>query len=324
MKPIHEDIRAKSYFDCFQHGYHVFQDRVWGLKCLRMCWKKEDDIYVMCNFYDVQTKKLYAFKKSDDVDNKIQDCAKNRHPIRICCQSEKKQKLDMGWGVFTGKKDSKRRHEIDLSDLIQEEFKEVEYPSIEKMEKELCFKREREGVKELMECKKLGRTVPSHVYKGYVYDSILETNHAKFFDSLGIKYTPHPCCIPFEGSHYTPDFEIVLNGSVFLVEIKPCFPYMREIEKCLSLHEQTGKHVVLFYGNVRLPFSENDKEKEGRKYTHSSGLRGILFKDKDLSKRKDVVWMCEGSDMFLGYPSHTKDLRWKEDILLKAYNLLLN
>jgi hypothetical protein len=290
-----------------------------------MCWSKENDVYVMCNFYDKDDKKLYTFKKSDDVDVLIKEAVLRRYPVRICCQNEKKQKLDMGWGIFTGKKDAKRRHEIDMSDEIQEEFEEEDYPSFEKMKNDISRKRNREdegiqsrGEKELEECMKLSRTNPSHVHDGYVYDSYLEVKHARFYDKLGVKYTPHPVCIPFQNSHYTPDFEIVLDGSVFLVEIKPCFPYMREIEKCLSLQEQTGKHVVLFYGEVKPPFSENEKEEE-RCYTHSTGLRGILFTSTDFTKRRDVVWMAEGERLFLGYPLDTKDDRWKGEVLVKAY-----
>jgi len=326
MKSIHEDIRAKTYFDCFQHGYHVCQGRIWGVKCLRMCWSKEEDIYMMCNFYDVDDKKLHTFKKSDDVDLMIQEAVQKRYPLRICCQNEKKVKMDMGWGVFTGNKDAKRRHEIDMSDEIQKEFEEEEYPSFEKMKNDISRKRNRQdegsgkgGERELEACMKLSKTSPSHVHNGYVYDSYLEVTHARFYDSLGVKYTPHPICIPFENSHYTPDFEIVLDGSVFLVEIKPCFPYMREIEKCLSLQEQTGKHVVLFYGEVKPPFSEHKKGEE-RSYPHSTGLRGILFTSKDWTERRDVVWMAEGKRPFLGYPSDTKDKRWKGEVLVKAYS----
>lgn len=87
------------------------------------------------------------------------------------------------------------------------------------------------------------------LYKGYRFRSRLEARWAIFFDALGIKWDYELEGYELKnGMKYLPDFWLP-EQNIF-VEIKGERPTEEEREKARSLAKESGKRVLIFWGNV--------------------------------------------------------------------------
>lgn len=184
-------------------------------------------------------------------------------------------------------------------------------------------------------------------YKGHMYDSVLEARHARFLDSLGVAFEPHPgaakinCIDPASGevrkTEYNPDMRVdphqVRHGGstgTLYVEIKPCYPHMGELSKVEAFSKQAGCNILLLYGDFvkggdGLPFSFEDAALNagtGRHYLHTNGIRGMLFcgQESEFRRVDGVVWSIEeNGGILIDALLHSGDKRWRHERLVAAY-----
>ena len=94
------------------------------------------------------------------------------------------------------------------------------------------------------------------VFKGYRFRSRLEARWAVFLENLGAEWVYEREGFDLKGSWYLPDFWI--SDWDAWIEIKASEPDDREYQKCLELARQSGKMVLLVYGE---PWVEDDSNK---------------------------------------------------------------
>jgi hypothetical protein len=98
------------------------------------------------------------------------------------------------------------------------------------------------------------------MHDGYTFDSHLEVRHYKLMKALGFKpirnVTTYSGIVLSDGREhcYTTDLRITLpqDGYTF-IEIKPAYPYMDEMRKCMSLCVQSERTVILLYNTQFIP-----------------------------------------------------------------------
>ena len=297
MSNIRLSKEATQFFEARKPGFIEFGDLIAGIKCFRMGTTLEEQ---NTNFWDESSQKMHMFSnRNPSTERKIETTTERRVPIRVCLKRGGDY-LDMGWGVFEAEKDDQQRYVIDVSDRVQVEFALRPYPNLALPEERLSILTE---------------------YKGFTFDSELESKHARFFDLLGIKYTPYPASFPTRYGTYTPDFEIQLpyNCPPLLVEIKPFYPYVEEEERCHSV-AFLGRDIVLLYGMMTCPFGTKEEKAKQLPYTHKNGVRGLYYSHAGNGKIevKHVVWKVDQVP-HLGEYGGPMDYGWSHKSLLDAY-----
>ena len=117
-------------------------------------------------------------------------------------------------------------------------------------------------------------------FDGYYFRSRLEAKWAVFFKALGLNYSYEKEGYKLNnGDRYLPDFYIK-DWDAF-IEIKADKPTAEEIKKCAELNLNSGKLVLLIYGNKPWP-----------------GSYKIKIFDKDENYFEDGIFLqcrrCEG------------------------------
>lgn len=169
-----------------------------------------------------------------------------------------------------------------------------------------------------------------NTFKGHSYDSLLEVQHAAFFDCLGLPYMPHSATYTLRSGdiemHYTPDFFLPTVGDRgTIIEIKPQYPHEEELIKAELLSFTMKVTVVLLYGSFSAgpPFQNEHRDnvtgKVCRHYTHSNSVRGILWDPDSTKKIEGVTWGIDNGEFCFIYRNSFRDMRWNSEILEKAY-----
>ena len=204
------------------------------------------------------------------------------------------QYVDRGWGKAVEMTDN--FFLFDVSDNVQEIYKDVEYPV------------------------RIDVTAPSSLttfFDGHAYDSILESKHAAFFKYLGLSYKPHPRKFSTPWGEWLIDFEV----ESYYIEIKPTEPLLEEEMRCACAATQTEFPVIILYGNMAPPFVAESKT--GKYERPKIGIRGYWYQQGiggDV-KRTPVVWVERGMGKFTLQPVHVPymDRAWDTVSLKEAY-----
>ena len=138
-------------------------------------------------------------------------------------------------------------------------------------------------------------------HAGVQYDSILEFRHHLFFSALRIKHIREPLTMHRLGKEaysYTIDFLLqgvaidkLLNvphgpEQFVFVEVKPCHPTHKEMQRCENFCREQRRPVLLMFGSTFAHPLEDDTNYNKKPSTAERYQR--------ISKRKDAIrgWLC--------------------------------
>jgi len=155
-------------------------------------------------------------------------------------------------------------------------------------------------------------------YKNVNFRSQLEARTALLMDLLDIPWEYEMAKFKLsEGKFYTIDF--YLPKQHLFIEIKPFFPSLPEIIKCQQL-SQKGFDVVLLYGSVGLPFSEEERDGSCCNFQ-----RGIQWSNGNLLTGFNV-WNYNDDHGFLDLVTDFEniDSNWKHDEIIKSMEQINN
>ena len=155
-------------------------------------------------------------------------------------------------------------------------------------------------------------------FNGTQFRSRLEARCADLMTRLGVQYLFESIKMKLDnGVWYTPDFWLPVQQ--IAIEIKPCYPHLEEISKCESV-SRSGLFIVLMYGNPGLmPYGS---EAFGRTYAHSTGLRGISWKNGN-RLAGDTVWVSTiGGEIQLDQITNSTDMRWNSPEICAAIKMV--
>jgi len=216
-------------------------------------------------------------------------------PTRICVYDENGY-IDKGWGLAECI-DKNGKYVFNTSEDVQERFRIFPYPEYPYA----------------IHMKSVWTT-----FRGWVYESRLEAKYAKFFTLLKIPFIPQPPPLPsYDGKWWRIDFVLWPEDDTkkCFVEIKPGRPFESEELKCESaVHYTKPAPVVLFYGEMCLPFSFDDS---GDRPKGCIGIRWRIENDKMV--RDTVIWKYDSGDIIIGPRNSTMDYSWNHPILKNAY-----
>lgn len=171
------------------------------------------------------------------------------------------------------------------------------------------------------------------IYNGTRFRSQLETKFCILLDMLNVEYNYEKLNFTLSNnkSTYRPDFW--LKRQKIVVEIKPEFPHVDEIEKCEYVSREFQLSVVILYGEPAcFPMSGFDGKK--RLYRHKMGMRGIMWVNGERIAG-DAMWVrgphpeirydfdiIDDSQIQLGIINSSQDTRWMDEDILSAISNL--
>ena len=292
-------------------GFLVEQGLILAVKCKKVIIvdKMPNSIARVQNY--LTPTHLYAFKdRHEETRIAFNKSAQTHKPSRVAVWSEQDGcYYDRGWGLAVEATDN--FFIFDISDGLQEASKSLAYPvrtsSIEDKE----------------------RSSVHTEYNGHMFDSITEARHAVFFDTIGIKYLPHPMIFATPWGNWSIDFKISLNRpddshDEFYVEIKPTEPLLEEEQRCISAAYQADVPIIILFGDIGAPWVRESHRTSVSYDRKKPGIRGYMytFSNGDIV-RSNVVWAepVPGFFTFKTINSPFVDLSWETPKLVSAYEV---
>lgn len=152
-------------------------------------------------------------------------------------------------------------------------------------------------------------------YNGVKFRSRLEARIALFMDRVQVSWSYERITLRLPaGNTYTPDF--FLPRQNLLVEVKPAFPHVEEMEKCEAVARDVGMRVVLLFGSELGPAYRHINGDGGRFYSHQNAPRGMAWDSQGERIAGDVLFVREaGGTVGLQPVVSTTDTRWDDPII---------
>jgi hypothetical protein len=153
-------------------------------------------------------------------------------------------------------------------------------------------------------------------YKGIRFRSRLEARIALLMDRISVPWTYERITLRLPaGNTYTPDF--FLPRQQVLVEVKPAFPHVEEMQKCETVARDVGMRVVLLYGSDLGPAYRRIGDDNGRYYNHQNAPRGMAWDSRGERIAGDVLFVRndDGAVALEPVRSVSTDARWDDPII---------
>lgn len=152
-------------------------------------------------------------------------------------------------------------------------------------------------------------------YNGVKFRSRLEARIAMFMDRVEMPWSYERITLRLpSGNTYTPDF--FLPRQNLLVEVKPAFPHVEEMQKCEAVARDVGMRVVLLYGSDLGPAYRHINGDGGRFYSHQNAPRGMAWNSQGERIAGDVLFVREaGGTVGLQPVVSTVDTRWDDPVI---------
>lgn len=234
----------------------------------------------------------------------------NDTPIRVALfHKDEDQYFDHGWGQAEQLVDisGRTRYVINLSAHVNDKFRDREYPSTTGMLQSNFSMRTR--------------------YNGNMYDSQLEAQHAAFLDAIGYEYVSQPFPVATQDGDVRMDFHVRERvceqthvSSEYIIEVKPTYPSLKEIDVCVNASYTTSIPIVLLYGEMSPPFYTSDTRNSVYR-SGKCGLMGLMWSWSDGKMNKqEVVWTdAHGRFSLRCVVTPGQDLTWRTSRLIDAY-----
>jgi hypothetical protein len=151
---------------------------------------------------------------------------------------------------------------------------------------------------------------------GHLYDSVLEAQHAVFFNTLGIRHQPHPGAFTLPSGTYNVD--AYLPHINMWIEIKCRHPYDSEMIRCQEVAETYGLCVAILYGTMQSPYGMKRPKGPIAPYTHHNGIRALVWPPGG-TPMSCGCWIWDGDTYQIDARLDVTDRRWCAGNLDAAY-----